>query len=169
MEEIKMETKPIKNEVREISLTEKVDLLMNAVQTGRIKKLRLGKAKVGRGKVKKGYIGVLRIDENGNIAGEKQKVEDFSFKLKNGTYHATDGREVLMWQGKYPVVFQPTWKLNPINFFKRENETNETYGQKYVMAKMLKDTIVAKKGAFGGIIIWILIIGAVIWGITKLF
>ena len=154
---------------QEIPLKEKVDLLMEAVQTGKIKQLKLGKAKVRTGKIKKGWIGVLKVEENGNISGEKVQVQDFAFKLKNGTYHATDGRETVLWQGKFPVVVQQTWRLNPINFFKKEGEANETYGQKYVMAKMLKDAIIMKKGGGGNIIIWILVIGAIIFGVNYFF
>ena len=155
--------------INEMPLNKKVDLLIEGIQTGKIKKLRLKKAKVRKAKIKKGWLGVLRIDENGNIAGEKVKVDDFSYKLKGGSYHATDGREVAMWEGKFPVVFQPTWKLNPINLFKKEGEKNETYGQKYVMAKMLKDTIIIKKGGSGSIIVWILVIGAIIFGVKYFF
>lgn len=167
IKQVKMETKPV--EAKEVSLVEKVDLLMDAVQSGKVKKLKLmRKARASARNIRKGYIGVLKVEENGNISGELQKAEDFSFKLKSGTYHASDGSEVLMWEGKYPIIIQPTWKINPV-LIRNDKEKNETYGQKYVMAKMLKDTIVAKKGGFGNIIIWLLVIGAVIFGITKFF
>jgi len=133
------------------------------IKTKRIKIPR--KAKCRRRKIKKGWVGVLKIDENGHISGEKQKVEGFTVKLKEGTYHATDGREVLFWEGKFPVIIQPTWQLNPIRIKKDEVTKNETYGQKYVMAKMLKDAITLKKGK-GSIIVWIIIIAVVLFGVN---
>lgn len=123
------------------------------------------KARVKKLRLRKGWVGVVRIDENGSCNGERQKVEDFTFRTKDGTYHATDGREIIMWQGKYPVLFQQSWKINPINFRKKEGETNETYGQRYTMARMLSDTIrIKSKG--GNIIIWIILGIAVIYGIN---
>ena len=103
------------------------------------------KAKVRRGRIKKGWIGIVKIDENGNITGEKQKVEDSTIRLKEKTYHANDGSEIGLWEGKFPVMIQQTWKKNPISI-KRGDDSNETYGQKYIMARMLGDTIKVKSG-----------------------
>jgi len=164
MEEIKIE--PISNSK---SMTERLEAIEQKIDSGKSKKLRIRKAKVGKAKMRKGYVGILRIDENGNITGEKVKMEDFSYKLKNGTYHASDGKEVLMWEGKFPVIVQPTWKNNPINLKKEKEENNETYGQKYVMAKMLKDAIIVKKKGNMSIIIWILVIGAILFGVKYFF
>lgn len=127
------------------------------------KKIKLSrKAKVRKRKIKKGWMGVLVIDENGNIHGEKQKVAGFSYNTKDGLYHASDGREILFWEGKFPVILQPTWKNNPI-LIRKDNDKNETYGQPYIKAKMLADLIKVKSGG-GKIIIWILIIGALGYG-----
>ena len=134
----------------EIPLKEKIDKIfeqMNPEQDSLTKKKRIKiprKAKVRRGKIKKGWIGIIKIAENGNISGEKQKLIDSSIRLKDGTYHTSDGREVLFWEGKYPVLIQPTWKNNPI-MIKKDEEKNETYGQKYIRARMISDTIKVKK------------------------
>ena len=144
-------------EKEEISLKQKVDILFNQLEgqnNRKWKKLKLPrKAKVSKGKIKKGWIGVLKIDENGNISGEKTKLEDSTHRLKEGTYHATDGREILFWQGKFPVIVQETTKVNPTYFGKG---SNETYGQKYIMARMLKDAIKIKNKASNWIV-WIII------------
>lgn len=169
MEDIKTnKVKP--NELKEnMSLTKKVDIIYDSIERGKIKQLKIPrKAKVRRGKIKKGWIGILRIDENGNISGEKQKLEDSTYRLKDGTYHTMDGSELLFWQGKFPVVFQPTWRDNPLTIRQDMNMQNETYGQKYIMAKMLKDAITLKNKS-GSWIIWILIIGAVIFGANYFF
>jgi len=142
-------------------LLERMKELENQVVEPKIKKLRLPrKAKVKKRRLKKGWIGIIKVDENGNFSGEKQRIEGSSYKTKDGTYHAMDGSEVGFWMGKFPVIVQQSWKLNPMKLKKDEKEANEVYGQKYVMARMLSDTIKVKKG--GGkaiIIIAVLLIG----------
>ena len=131
----------------------------------KVKNLKLPrKAKVKKRKLKKGYIGIIKIDENRNISAERQRILGSSYKDKEGLYHASDGREILFWQGKFPVIFQPSWKNNPLNI-NPENDKNETYGQPYIKAKMLADTIKVKQKK-GNIIIWIVIAGAVLFGIN---
>lgn len=141
------------------NLMQKVDELHGLLSNPNEKKKSLKlmrKAKVKKAKLKKGWMGVIQINENGNLSGEKVKVEDFAYKVKKGNYHATDGSEKVWWNGKHPVLFQPTWRLNPIDLRKKEGEKNETYGQKYVMAKMMKDAIKIKQKA-GSFLIWILV------------
>ena len=155
----------------EIPLKEKVDMLYNALEEQKISEIKTKKIKIPRkakakkSKIKKGWIGVLKIDENGHISGEKQKVEGFTVTLKDGTYHASDGREILFWEGKFPVIIQPTWKENPLKIRKEEGEKNETYGQKYIKAKILRDTITVKKPK-PNILIWLLVAGAALFAIN---
>ena len=135
-----------------MSIKEQLDFLMAERLKAELPKSRPikvpRKAKVSKSKIKKGFVGLIRIDENGNISGEKVKIADRTIKLKDGTYHATNGEEVLFWDGKFPVIIQPSWKSNPLKVKRGEDEVNETYGQKYIMARMLGDTIKVKaKGA----------------------
>jgi hypothetical protein len=179
MEEIKpiqpskIEVKKEIQEEKPKSLVEQMKELKQfkeQVQSGEIKskKLRIPKrAKVKGRKLKKGYIGILKIDENRNISAEKQKISGSAYRDKDGIYHATDGREILFWMGKFPVIIQGSWKTNPFKF-NPESENNETYGDTYKMAKMLKDTIKVKSKAGGSIIIWILLAGAALFGINYL-
>ena len=156
----------------EKNMKEKIDEtyeFIHNIKEGKIKskELRLPrKAKVRRSKLKKGYIGVIKIDENGNISGEKQKIEDSTLKLKEGTFHATDGEEILYWQGKFPVIIQPTWSKNPLDV-RKDKPKNETYGQKYIMARMLKAVIVKKGGGKG--LLWILGLAIAGYVIYSLF
>jgi hypothetical protein len=158
------------DEIKEPTLKEKVDTIYGMIDSSKkdnvkIKKIKIPRrAKVRKGKLKKGWIGVLRIDENGNISGEKQKIEGSVFREKEGIYHATNGKEILFWQGKFPIVIQESKSINPIIF---NNGENQTYGQKYIMARMLSDTIKMKKGG-GAMIIWILVIGVIVFGAGKL-
>ena len=151
-----------------ISMKEKVDLLYGALEDGdlKTKKMRIPrKAKVRKRKMKKGWIGILKVDENGAGEFEKQQIIGNSYKLKDGTYHSLKGDEKIILKGKMPLVIQPSWKLNPINVIQGDNET---YGQKYVMARMLSDTIKVK-GSGGKTIIILLVIAALGYGAAKLF
>lgn len=132
------------------------------------KKIRIPKkAKVKRRKLKQGWVGIIKVDENRNISGEKQKLLGGAFKDSDGVYHASDGREILFWEGKFPVVVQETWRTNPVQFNPKEDK-HETYGDKYKMAKMLADTIKVKSKGGGNIIIWLLIAGGALVGINYL-
>ncbi len=147
-------------ENKPMSLKERVDKLVEERDEKKTKKLRIPrKAKVRKGSIKKGWSGIVRIDENGNLTGEKQRLEDSTIRLKGKTYHSTDGSEVGFWEGKYPVMIQPTWRQNPIKIRQGDDE-NQTYGQKYIMARMLGDTIKVKTGGGKGLI-WVIAIAAV--------
>jgi hypothetical protein len=147
-------------ENKDLNLAEKVNVIYNNLTERQKRKLskelRIPRqAKVNKRKMRQGYIGVFRIDENGNLSPEKKQVEGMTFNTKDGTYHATDGTEILMWKGKFPVVFQPTWKRTPINFSLREG-LSQTVADKYVLAKMKLDALKGKRKG-GSIIIWIIL------------
>jgi hypothetical protein len=169
--EEKIESKELgeKNKKGLVKQLKELNEFKEDIITSKIRKspLRLpSKAKVRGSKLKKGYIGIIKVDENRNLSGEKQMISGSAFQTKDGIYHATDAREIFFWEGRYPVIIQPSWKTNPLQIDPRE-ERNETYGDKYKMAKMLKDTITAKKKG-GSIIIWILVGVAVLVGINYI-
>jgi len=150
----------------EPSLKEKVDLLYAALSEAnqpKKKKIKLPrKAKIKGRKLKQGWVGVLYIDENGNMRGEKTKIEGSSFEEnKDIRYHATDGREILFFEGKFPVIIQPTWKKNPL-LIRKDVEQNETYGQKYIKARLLSDVIKIKGKGPSLSLLWI--IGIIVVG-----
>lgn len=164
MKEINFKESSNEEKPKEPSMVNKVDEIYSALKDVKKKKIRIPrKAKVKKSKIKKGYIGVIKIDENGHITGEKQKVRGGCFSTDKGTqYHAHDGREVLFWEGKYPVIIQPVWRKNPINVRDLVTEiekdgkklfvSNETYGQQYIKARMLADVIKVKnKGGFSAL------------------
>lgn len=156
----------------ELTLSEKVNKLFEVIEEGdkkAIKKLKLkGKAKVKKGKLKKGWIGILRVDRNGNISGEKAPIEGNAFTQKDQLTHATEGGEILWWEGKFPVIIQPTWKNNPVNIEEAyEDKKNETYGQLYIKAKMLKDVIKPKRQ--GSTIWWIIGLVIVVYFVYSKF
>ena len=148
-----------------LNLTQKVDTLYKLAKEGKIRKLKIPRrAKVKRAKLKKGYIGILRIDENGNITGEKQKVIDSTYKVKSGVYHALEGDEILFWQGKYPLVIQPSWKNSPLKVGEVTDPVNETNIQKYIFNRMQTDAIKPKRNL--GWLIWVVVIIAVVIAIS---
>ena len=156
-------------------LAEMVRELYEDKHSQKKKKFRLPrKGKVSKGKIKKGFMTIMRIDDNGNVAFEKQRIKDATYQLSTGDYHTSNKEDILSYKGK-PFVIQPTKKINPYNpnTAKTIDEKvvgplegeNETYGQKYIRARMLADTIKVK-GKGGSIIIWLLIGGAVLFGIN---
>lgn len=155
--------------MEDLTLKQKVDLLFSQKEEENQPKKKtlklIRKAKVRKGKLKKSWVGILKIDENRNISGEKQQVEGATYRLNNGTYHTLKGDEIFFWQGKFPVVIQPTWRDNPLSFTHEGLVKNETHGQKYLMARMMADTIKVKSRG-GGIIVWIVIGIAVLVGIN---
>lgn len=154
-----------------MSLLKELEILRDFKEASIVKKkLRIPrKAKVSRSKLKKGWIGIIKIDENGNLSGEKQKLEDSTIRLKDKTYHSIQGDEIGMWNGKHPLVILPTWKKNPIKLKRQENESNETHGQKYIMARMLGDTIKVKATAGAKGFLYLIIAAAVAYGAYMLF
>jgi len=166
MEQIKIdekEQKPLVEQVKELSKF-KDEIMSKEIKTKKLKLPR--KVRVKKRNLKKGYIGILKIDENRNITAEKQKVVGSSFRTKDGLYHATDGREIFFWEGKFPVILQPSWKNNPL-MIDQKTEKNETYGQPYIKAKLLRDVIKVKSTG-GSMIIWILLGVAALVGINYL-
>ncbi|HED06279.1 MAG TPA: hypothetical protein ENI61_06320 [Ignavibacteria bacterium] len=149
MEEIK---------TQEPTLNEKIDEIYSTLKNGKnkIKKLRLPrKARVKGKKMKKGYAGVLFINENRTISGEKVKLDGGTYQTKDNNYHVTNGNELFFWEGKYPILWQRYDKLNPTNILAKEGHINEVYGQDMIKLKMKKDIIKDKKK--GGGISWLYI------------
>ena len=150
----------------EKSLTDKVNEIygaFNEMDKKKIKKFRMPRrGKVSKRQLRKGYSCIMRIDDNGNCDFEKRPIEDSTYRLKAGDYHTTNEDDMNLTYRGMPFLIQPSKKLNPYNPLSSENET---YGQKYVMARMLGDAIklVNKKkgGAFLWIILGVVVIGAI--------
>jgi hypothetical protein len=161
MEEKKFDEIP---KLQEKTMKEKVDDLYNIFQDTNVKKKELKllrKAKVRKRKLRKGYIGIIRIDENMVASGEKAKIEESTCRTKDGTTHGFDATEMMMWNGKFPVLIQPTWKNSPLTIREKDGK-NETAIQKLIKLRILRDTIKeTKEGGFG--ILWFLIAGIVLF------
>jgi len=139
-------------------LAEIKELLKTNNKVKKPKKFKLPwSAKVGNSKLKRGYVTIQVIEENGSLSFRKEPIVDGTIKLKD-SYHAIADMDILYYKGK-PFIIQAKNKLNPYNPLRGEHET---YGQKYVMARMEKDRIIGKKKLGLGVGIGALVIGAVI-------
>jgi len=158
MEEIK--------EIKDMSIKDKIDTLYDTVikedKKKKDKKLRLPRrAKVSKRRSKRGYCGVLFVNETGNISGQKTKLEGGTYDTKDKNIHYTDGHEIMFWDGKFPVLWQRHDKLNPTNLFPKAGDKNEIYGQEYVKLRIKKDVIkdVKKAGGMSIIIMIAVVVG----------
>ena len=142
------------------SINERMEKLEAALDAGvkPPKKMKLPiKAKVGNAKMKGGYATVVEIAENKNVDFKKTPITDGTVKLGD-TFHAVGGDDLFFYKGK-PLFFQCKNKLNPYNPLAGKHET---YGQKYVMARMEGDKLTFKKKMGWGISIGVIAIVAII-------
>jgi|TARA_Y100000310_G_scaffold339488_2_gene432300 hypothetical protein len=152
------ENKSIREEIREIKgLVETVGTKKKKKKP--IKPFKLPfKARINNSKLKKGYLTVVKIEDNMGVEFTKEPIVDGTIKLDGDTFHAVEDFDIFHYKGK-PLIFQAKSKLNPYNPLKGEHET---YGQKYVMARMEGDKITGKKKMGLGISIGVLIIVGII-------
>jgi hypothetical protein len=148
------------DEKEELSLKEKIDFLLQekAKDKYKTKKFRLPwGTKVTKGLMKKGYITVVTMHDNKNINFSKHKIVGGTVKLDGDpiSIHALDTEQMFFYKGR-PFIFQPKSKLNPWDPLSGENET---YGQKYVMARMEGDKLSVKKsfGKIGWIVVLVIV------------
>ena len=122
------------------------------------KKFRLPiKARVNNRRMKDGYATIIVIKENKNVDFVKERIVDGTIKLEN-TFHAVAPQDVFFYKGK-PIMIQFESKLNPYNPM---NDKHETYGQKYIMAKMMEGKVAFKKKMGLGISIGLIIIAGIV-------
>jgi len=123
-----------------------------------VKKLKLPKkAKVSKMKRKKGWIGILFVNPNKVLSGQKVRLENGTFKTKDDYIRVTNGSEIAWWDGKYPFIWQRYDKMNPTNLFPKEGDKDEMYGQDLIKLRYKKDLIKEKKKG-GMSIVMILVI-----------
>jgi len=145
--------KPLREELSEIK-----ELIAESSKKPKKKSFKLPfGARVSNGKIKKGYLTVCVINDNMGIDFVKEQIVDGTVKLED-TFHAVEDFDIFTYKGK-PFIFQPKSKLNPYNPLQGDHET---YGQKYVMARMEGDKIVGKKHIGWGISIGVLIIVGIV-------
>jgi len=110
------------------------------------------KARVNKKKLKEGYVTIVEIGENKNVSFTKEPIVDSTIKLKD-TFHTLTSDDIFFYKGK-PLIIQAKGRINPYNPL---DGPNETYGQKYIMARMEGDKLITKKS-----IGWGMGIGAIV-------
>jgi len=142
------------------TLKERVEFLEGTGRNGKKRKFFIPfKARVSRKNMREGYVSVVTIEDNHNIDFRKEKIVNGIIKLDD-TFHAIDSDDIFFYKGR-PFIFQPKRKQNPYNPLSGDHET---YGDKYILARMEGDRIVGKKKAIG----WSIgIVGLIILGIIA--
>ena len=158
-----MEERTLKDEIKDLTMAIKGEL-----DKTHSKKFKPAKATISKAKLKKGYIVVVEFRENKSVNMTKTPIINGTIKVGD-TYHAVRDLDVFYFErilGKpIPMIFQAKNKINPYNPI---DGRNETYGQAYIKARLIADTIKDKKPmSIGLIIIVFLIIGGAIWYFTK--
>ena len=153
-----MEEKSLKDEIRELK-----GIVEDTKKEGkRERKFKLPfKSRLNKSKLSRGYVTVAIINDNKTLDFIKEPIIDGTIKLED-TFHAVEDFDIYSYKGK-PFIFQPKSKLNPYNPLEGPHET---YGQKYVMARMEGDKLTSKKKIGLGISIGVLIIiGIVVYAL----
>ncbi len=148
------------NDKNHKSLKERLDYLEEKNGNGKKKKFFIPfKARLGKKQIKDGYVSILKIEDNHNIDFVKEPIRDGVINMGD-TFHAIDPEDIFFYKNK-PFIFQAKRSQNPYNPL---SEAHETYGHKYILARMEGDKILGKKKAIG----WgITIVGIVIAGIIA--
>jgi hypothetical protein len=126
------------------------------------------KAKVSNGKAKKGYVGVLKINENGVITPSKEPIEEQTIMV-DGVPRLANPDYVLKWKvgtKTLPIMILPSWSVKPFSpseDFKRSlSDGSNTAGYKLLLNRMKLSTVEDKKKTLGKLG-WIF--GAIVIGI----
>lgn len=115
------------------------------------------KAKVSKKKLKEGYVTVEVINENKEVDFKKYPIIDGTIKMGD-TFHAVKESDIFLYKGK-PFLHQAKTKINPYNPL---HGKHETYGQKYIMARMKSDFIKTKRNIGWGMTIFGLVIAGIV-------
>jgi hypothetical protein len=115
-------------------------------------------AKVNKSKLKKGYVTVEHIGENKSVEFTRAPIIDGTIKVDD-VIHAVDDLDIFFYKGK-PFVHQPKGKVNPWNPLVVAG--NETYGQKYIVARLKSDLIKANVKKLSGFLIFGVIIAGIV-------
>ena len=105
----------------------------------------------------KGYVTVMKINENGFIDFLKEKIVEQTTMI-DGVPRLATPEYVLHWK-KNPVIIQPSWSVKPYSpeVMSKEslNDGSNTKGYEILMARMKSDTT-GVKPQVGGMMKWII-------------
>jgi hypothetical protein len=128
------------------------------------------KGRVKGSRAKKGYVGVIRINENGVINATKELIEEQTLMVE-GVPRLANPDYILNWKigtKTYPVVILPSWSVKPFSpseDFKRSlTDGSNTAGYRLLLNRMKLSVVDDKKKGLGKLG-WIF--GAVVIGIIA--
>ncbi|KKK86487.1 hypothetical protein LCGC14_2762770, partial [marine sediment metagenome] len=95
---------------------------------------------INKRRAREGYVTAFVVNENKNIDIRRVQIEDSTFKLGD-SIHSLEEEDIYFYKGK-PLIIQAKTKLNPFSYFADYNTAdNQTYGEKYVLAKLEAERI----------------------------
>lgn len=118
------------------------------------------RSRINKSKVKKGWVVVLKINENNEIQFEKVPIDE-QVAMVDGAPRLFTPQEMLTYKGK-PWVILPSWSIKPFsstdNFEAARMGDYMAKGYKLLMNKMLKEQIQTKKTVSPMVVIGIIAI-----------
>jgi hypothetical protein len=152
------------------NLEEIKELLKENKEEKKEKKWKLPfKAKVSPARAKQGYVGVLKINENGYITPSKEKIEEQTIMVDGVPRLAT--ADYILHLNKNPLIILPSWSVEPISpsksFEVSMNNGTNIKGYKLLMNKMKLATVEGKKqvGSWLKWVIGLVLVGIIIYAI----
>jgi hypothetical protein len=113
------------------------------------------KARVSNSQAKKGYVGVIRINENGVISPSKEPIVEQTIMV-DGVPRLASPDYVLKWKvgtKTFPVVILPSWSVKPFSpsedFERSMKDGSNTKGYKLILNRMKLSLVEASKKGLG--------------------
>lgn len=117
-------------------------------------------ARVKPAQAKRGFVTVMKINENGFVDFKKEQIEEQTIMV-DGVPRLATPDYICHWK-KNPMVIQPSWSIKPFSpadsYEKSMTDNTNIKGYKLLMNKMKLETISSKK-TMGKFLPWIIGIG----------
>ncbi len=155
-----------------MSLQERIqDEIKNQLETTsgkkrRVRKFRIpAKGKVSVSKARKGYVTVIKINENGHMDFKRLQIKDQG--MMEDDIPRLAANQYVMFYKKNPVIILPSWSVEPFSPHKAYQDSlvsgTNTAGYRILLATMKAELVSMKKKAAGlGMTVVGVIIAAII-------
>jgi len=114
--------------------------------------------KVSNGQAKKNYVTILKINDNGTITFDKEKISEQTTMI-DGVPRLATTNHVLYFKGK-PMIVQPSWSVEPFSpkqHFKESLEIGSNkVGYELLLSRMKMVGVEGNKKKMSGLIGWII-------------
>jgi hypothetical protein len=128
------------------------------------------KAKVRNKKAKNGWVGILKINENGFITGSKQQITEQTVMVDGVPRLATPDYILKLKKGfnTYPVLILPSWSVEPLKPFSPKENYEESLakgsniaGYRLLLNRMKLSTVEGGVKKSLGWMAWLIVLGLV--------